>query len=388
MQLTSVQDADGKKTFLYYENPTFSNYITKVVDPFNRTSILQYDSVGYLTNIVDVAGLASSFVYDIGVRRSWITNMTTPYGLTSFRYGGVDAETPFFVDTGNQVNRFVEITLPNGGKQLYLYRHDCNGFLPETYSSVPSTSPLTNTLDNVDQNYRDSFHWNSLQYSGLSSTYLLSGDVSDLSTADYRLGRLRHWLSDTTDNPSYSLSLERAPSPDGTAEGQMTWYDYDGKTNGYNYVGTIGLPSLVALVLPDTTTRFSHYTRGTHSQPTEEISTYTRTDGSVGLRTNVFIFAQNGIDLLRHVGPQGEQVVSNYFNNSYHQPDKSYDALNQETLYTYNTNRQLTSFHGPSGLTTTNIYFANGNATNRLDQTIDLEIGRTNSYTYYHYCPV
>ena len=54
-------------------------------------------------------------------------------------------------------------------------------------------------------------------------------------------------------------------------------------------------------------------------------------------------------------GPNGEQVVSNYLasGNIYHQPDASYDALNQETRFTYDANRLLTSVHRPSGLTTT-----------------------------------
>src|SRR5207249_2139564 len=103
---------------------------------------------------------------------------------------------------------------------------------------------------------------------------------------------------------------------------------------------------------------FSHYVRGGHSQVTQDISTYAASSGSVALRTNTFAYAVNSIDLLQQVGPLGEQVISNYFStgNTFHQPDASYDALNQATVYTYNANRQVSSRKTPAGLTTTNIY--------------------------------
>src|ERR1043165_5810295 len=37
----------------------------------------------------------------------------------------------------------------------------------------------------------------------------------------------------------------------------------------------------------------------------------------------------------------------------------------------------------PGGLTTTNVYSTSGDDAGRLQKTIDLEINRTNSYTYY-----
>jgi len=385
LRLTSITDADGKTSSLYYENAAFPNRITKVVDPFSRTNLLAYDDLGYLTNTTDVAGLSTSFKYDAGNHRGWITNMNTPYGATAFRYGGVDADSDGYVNSGNFVNRFVEITLPTGGKHLYVFRLDCTAFMPQTYSPVPTTAPLPNTLDNVDQYYRNSFHWNPLQYAALSSAYLQSGDPNNLTSADYMLGALRHWLMDpNTFKPVPVLSLERAPSPDGSTPGLLTWYDYDGKSAGNNYIGGSALHSLEARVLPDGTTSFQHLWRNSFGAVTNLIATYTAPSGSVALRTNLIIFAANGIDLLQTIGPNQEQVVSNYFaaGNVYHQPDASYDALNQQTLYTYSANRLLTSIQRPSGLTTTNLYFTSGTAVNRLQTTIDLEISRTNAFTH------
>jgi RHS repeat-associated protein len=382
VKLLSVADADGNTNQLYYENGSFPYQITKVVSPDSRTNLLVYDDQGYLTNTTDCIGISCQFQYDTGTRRAWITNMVTPYGATGFAYGGVDVNTNSFESSGNVVNRYVTVTLPTGGRELYLFRQDCSGFMSSTYATVPDTTPLANTLDNVDQNARNSFHWSPLQYASLTTN-----DPNSLSSADYAIGQLRHWLIDpATGLASATLSLERAPSPDGSTGGALTWYDYDGKdTNALNYLGTNALPSLIALVLPDGSTRYTHFGRNTHSAITQSIATYSKTDGTVGQRTNNLYYAANDIDLVQQVGPLGEQVVSNYFTgvNTIHQPDATYDALVQETVFKYNAYGQVTYIHRPTGLTTTNLYGAAGNALNRLTNTVDLEISRTNSYAYY-----
>jgi hypothetical protein len=309
----------------------------------------------------DVAGLTSSFTYDAG-NPGWITNLTTGYGSTGFSYGGTDVNNKDFNTTGNVVNRWVQVVLPTSGTHLYLFRQDCSGFMSSTYSSIPSTSPLANTLDNVDQENRNSFHWNPLQYVALSTT-----DPTSLSTTDYSLGRLNHWLIDSFSvDASCTLSLTRDPSPDKVAGGQLTWYDYDGKTAGNNYTGTNGLPSFVALVLPDGTSRYTHFSRNPQSKVTQAIDTHSKTDGSVGVRTNGYSFASNNIDLQQQIGPNGEQVVSNYFSagNVYHQPDAIYDALNQQTLYTYNANRQIEL---RIGVRTKFFYFCDRDSLSKLD---------------------
>jgi len=87
--------------------------------------------------------------------------------------------------------------------------------------------------------------------------------------------------------------------------------------------------------------------------------------------------APNDIDGIATTNALGVQIATNTY-NAYHQILTNYDALNQLTVYTYNANHLVTSITTPSGLTTTNIYGAD----NRVQITIDLRIGRTNSYTY------
>lgn len=382
-ELTSVTDNDGRSTHFYYENANFPNQVTKLVDPFLRTNVLTYNEMGYLTNIVDVGGLSSSFQYDSALWQGYapsLTNITTPYGTTAFSFGGVDSGSLYVSSGSNSVNRFAQAILPTGGADLYEYRMDCSAFVSSTNSSVPSTSPLANTMDNVDQQHRNSFHWTPLQTEALSTN-----NPMFLSTTDYALGRLRHFLIDSNvADVSCTFSLERAPSPDKVTTGQFTWYDHSGKINGNNNIGTNDMPSFVAFVLPDGTTRYTHYNRNPHNNTTQTIATYSKTDGSVGLRTNAYYFAANNIDLQQQVGANNEQVVSNYFSsgNVYHQPDASYDALNQQTAYLYNATRQVAQISRPSGLTTTNAYFSSGTYSNWLSTTIDVEISKTNSYTY------
>jgi RHS repeat-associated protein len=381
-RLVSVTDPDGKTTSLYYQNATYTNRITTVVDPYARTNLLKYDNNGYLTNSIDVAGLQTSFSYDVG-NPGWITNMTTPYGTTTFSYGGVDNKKPDFYTGGGAINRWLLVTLPNGSHHLFLYRHDCSAFMSSTYPSVPSTSPFSNTIDNIDQQSRNSFYWGPMQYSHLSTT-----DPTHFVSSDYAIGHLYHWLANAlSPDPSDTLSLERLPSPDGSTSGQSIWYDYFSKSSGNNYIGTNAAPSFVALVLPDGTSQYNRYTRNAHAAITQHVSTYSKTDGTVGQRTNTFYFGSNNIDLLQQVGPNNEQVVSNYFaaGNTSHLPDASYNALNEQTLFTYNANKQRTSVTSPTLLITTNVYFSSGAAINRLQYSYAFNGSQyfgSNAFTY------
>src|ERR1019366_3046383 len=84
-------------------NSDYSNQVTRVVDPFGRVATFQYAKVeryvsgycdggscdfGYynydLTNMTDVAGMSSQFVYDSSGQV--VNQLTTPYGTTSFTW--------------------------------------------------------------------------------------------------------------------------------------------------------------------------------------------------------------------------------------------------------------------------------------------------------------
>jgi RHS repeat-associated protein len=374
IRLQTVVDGDGLTNSIYYvsSNDFSTNLISQVVDPFGRTNSLAYDSRGHLTNITDVARLSTAFTYD---SNDLITNMTTPYGPTSFALTD---------STGTNVppnGRSVLVTEPDSGQQLFLYQDSAPG-LTNSYatSAVPATTNFSNTFENAQLNVRNTFHWGRLQYAHVTNS------IANLSGTDFRIARMQHWLMSSTANVGQTLSLTREPSADNGAavEGQKTWYDYAGKTNNA-YEGTQTLPLFAAQVLPDGSTRFTRTDRNTLGLVTTNVSTYGA--GST-LRTNIFTYATNNIDLLTVTNAIGVQTASNAY-NSYHQVLTNYNALGEMTVFNYNAKQQLASTTLPTGLVTTNIYFTSGSSSNHLNQTIDYAViggatnyYRTNSYTW------
>ena len=83
-------------------------------------------------------------------------------------------------------------------------------------------------------------------------------------------------------------------------------------------------------------------------------------NGSTTLyRTNSFGYADNGIDLLTLTNAFGIRVSSNYF-NAYHQVLNNYDAKNQMTSYSYDSNHRLATTQTPAGLLSTLTYGGTG----------------------------
>jgi RHS repeat-associated protein len=374
VQLRFVIDGDGRTNTISYVTGSSSNLISQVVDAFNRTNSYRYDSNGRLTNIVDVGGLSTSFKYD---GNNWITNMVTPYGTTTFAFTDSAVTTnPITIPNG----RSVLVTEPDGGQHLYLFTNNAAG-VASSYSSgqVPATSSFSNSFDNTELNLRNSFHWGPRQYANLSTTNMWA-----FTASDYKLARMKHWLKSDRTSIEETVSLEREPSPDttGATAGQMTWYDYAGKTNNA-YPGTQSDPMFIAKVLPDGSTSFVRYERNSLGGATNEISTYSA-GGSVLLRTNAFVYSADGIDLLQKYDAQGRGVFSAVYTN--HQPLTVTDVIGI-TQFSYNVSWQVTSVTRPSGLQTTSVYFGSGSYAGWLATNIDVDTisgvaQRTNSYTY------
>ncbi|HTX21666.1 MAG TPA: RHS repeat-associated core domain-containing protein, partial [Candidatus Aquilonibacter sp.] len=409
--LQYVIDGDGKtNTFTYtniiaYENEgcgpseeTNSCYVSQITDPYGRTVKFNYPGNGTiltnyngymgLTNIVDPTGISSSFYYTNGA----VIQLTTPYGNTAFYYWND------WYEGGN--SEMMLVTEPNGSHQMFLYAGDEYGYnnylsaIPTVYtdpSYVPTNPPVDNsqggnTLDNPDWNNPDandymrwanSFYWGRQQFANLSSTFLAtsnSWDPTALTVNDYALPRLRHWLQTPDQAQGNSLSMERDPSPDGATPGEMTWYDYPGKSDFY-IQGTLDTPTLKIKVLPDGTEQYEIYQLDQWGHPTNVISTYS-VNGTILLRTNSYIYSTNGIDLLASIGPDGVTDAS-YAYDTNHQVLFMTNALGEVTCYTYNTYEQPTSIIQPNGLVTTNIYGSDG----FLAQQIVIGYS-TNSYTY------
>jgi RHS repeat-associated protein len=397
-KLLSVSDADGRATTLTYSGSSL--LVTNVSDPFSRSIALKFDANQRLTNLIDVAGLNSFFAYSPvvsgngAVTNTWMTQLVTVYGTTAFSH--YDYLGNGSLQQSNYVSRAITITDPDGKKQIYLYRDTASQLnytnsttlIPSSlpFSQVPDTTPYSNTIYNSLIQNQNSFHWGRQQYVNLSSAFTnSSSDFNQLTLADYLKARLRHWLCDGTGYVGEALSVERDPSVDGTAVGQTTWYDYEGKNStNLNVKGTELAPLFIARVLPNSQSQYQRFERNTLGNVTAGVSTYSN-GGSVGQRTNTLVYASNNIDVLMQTNALGVLVSSNLFNGS-HQIATNYNANAEKTVYQFDSSHRLTSVTFPTGLVRNYNYYT-GSGTN-LDnlgfpQSIS-DVGfRTNAFLAY-----
>jgi RHS repeat-associated protein len=366
--------------------------VTGVQDPFGRNAWLQYNSSGVLTNIVDAIGLFSAFSYD---SNGWVTNLTTPYGTTTFEhFVNTDAPTNEF-NNANPYHfiRAVRIKDPSGGTNVYMLRQDSSRVYtnstnfeyfspPFDYYNEPSWATPDQALGfEILATYRDSFFWGPRQAASLPV------DLTTISATQLYQARMRHWLHNTDSYfISQTLGMQLEPSSDGgQTMGQSVWYAYYG-ANGM-FSGTNSIPALIGLMLPDQTPSYTWYRSDIWGHPTNIVQTYSTVFGETPFgeipttRTNQYIYDANGIDLVRIVGPEGE-TIAGYHYDANHQVTFVTNAVGDLTTFMYDSQGRLTSSRTAAGLTTTNIYFPSGAYTNWVQTAIDLEISRTNSWTY------
>src|SRR5262249_33559288 len=209
----------------------YSNLISQVNGPYGLTSVLTYTN-GQLIKIKDVVNLESQMQYNSS---NWLSKLSTPYGTNAFDY---------YSTNGSTALRVTELGVR---KHLFLEGATSTNILPTAPTESISLSNtvvahgLAQTFDATNFDLRNTVYWGPRQYANLSAGIITSldggsFDPSSLSTNDYKKGRLRHWLKNrVSSNPTpliaNVLSLERSPSPnsDGSTEGLLTWYDYEGK---------------------------------------------------------------------------------------------------------------------------------------------------------------
>ncbi|HEY5044081.1 MAG TPA: cysteine peptidase family C39 domain-containing protein, partial [Verrucomicrobiae bacterium] len=311
--LNSVVDYDGGTNWLYYTEISGVPYFSAMTNAYGQSIHLKYDGNGNLTNLVDAIGMTSGIAYDTN---SLPTSLTTPYGTTAFSLedNGISYYGGTLGNAGGDANQLIDrsalVIDPTDATNLYMYRYDSAlVWSSSTFANAPTNTPL-GTLDigNADTNtdnglnavyFRDSYHWNPHQYAALSTA-----NMTNFTAGDYLLARTRHWLQDSNDQyVTGYLSVERDPSPDGTTEGLKTFYDYQGKTLTYRE-GTNPLPSVIAWCLPGGESHYEHKIYDYFGNVTNDITTYTKTDGSLGTRTNQFIYADNACTNIS-IGVQG-----------------------------------------------------------------------------------
>jgi RHS repeat-associated protein len=380
--LQRIIDVDlGTNTVEYYTN-TYE--VASITSATGQVAEFEYDSDvygnRYLVSITDAVGIQSEFGYDYN---GYASSITTPYGTTSFEF--TDLNDPW----AYELERRVTITHPDTSKECYMWFTSWYAATNSYPSSKVPSGTRIGTLENTYLNHRNSWYWNRQQYANLSTAFRTSGSYADLTEADKKKGRWRHWLQrfwwDAAHYEVAGLSLERDPSPssDASVEGQITWYDYADKYSGDpSFTGPQLLPSEIARVMPDGSTWYEYHERNKYGHTTNMIEKW-ELAGTAYFRTNRYVYATNDIDLLEHwkTHEGGEHRVVGYSYNSNHQPLTMTNALGEVTTYTYSGNK-LNTLLTPSGLLSTYTYNGTSGLLEKVVDSISGSPVRTNSYTW------
>jgi RHS repeat-associated protein len=319
LRLTSFIDATGRSTTFSYGLSGQPLLLTAITDPFRRSAALAYDSMGRLSSITDVLGLTSSFTYDAS---SLVKSKTTPYGTTSFAYGGADAQ------------RFIQATDPLGHTERVEYLQAAPGV---PFSDPPNTVPQGILAPfNCFIYGRNTFYWDKHAY--------------QVAPGNYTMARIKHWTHLVTNNNLASEPVESIKYPLET----RIWFNYPdqeiGGGLGTAVSGTLDKPTNIGRVLDDGTTQLTQLQYNSAGNPTSFID-------PMGRQT-LFSYAANQIDLLtaRQKTASGFSTLGQFTYNSQHLPLTYTDAAGQTTSYRYNTAGQLVQMTDPLGETTTYEY--------------------------------
>ena len=325
-RISYVNDALGQTTTLYYDMVGDANQykITRVEDPFGRTAYFEYDTLGRLTKITDIIGISSAFEYD-PVYYGYIKRMTTPYGTSTFDFGGDPSG-----------NRWLTMTDPNGDTEKVIYQD--NGYAGSELEAPPG-------VDNTWLQYRNTFYFD-------KKAYQMSNNGNNLAYAT-----IYHWLHDT-DNGAYLASgiLESIKPP---LESRI-WFLYPGQWYPRMSEGiTLRRPSVITRVVDDpvTTTNYQTYHYGYNSQGL--VTNFTDPLG----RQITLDYYPNGIDLqkVRQTTGANNEVLAEFGDyNSQHLPSTYTNAARQTYTLGWNSYGQLTNVLNPKNEITCLNYDSNG----------------------------
>lgn len=316
-RLSSLTDTDGKTTFLDYATFFGETRLWKIRTPDNQAAIFNYlltpgDNV-LLASITDATGLVSQFTYpdpqhpNFPYAEGVPHSITTPYGTTSFDYA-----------TGQLGwDDFVLITDAAGGRRAYALLQDAYGAgkpppdftpgqLPVNPPDPNTGEPGTSTIDTTSRGWNMSFYWGPR-----ALDVLLNGpnpNPDNWGWTEMKQARITGWLHDPDwfDHVTDMANYVQDPSPDGTAEGQVTFFDYPGKPSP-EYPGTSRWPSVTARRLPNGETHWSYTPHNAQGRILQRKETYTQTNSTLGVRVlATYTYAANGVDLLEERDGAGQ----------------------------------------------------------------------------------
>lgn len=381
--LETVTDADANVTTITRQDNVGADLHTEytITDPSGKYAVLAIEAgTTDLVKITDSAGIVSTMAY-FGYNGP--SSLTTPYGTTYF--------TPDY--QGYTFDRSMIVTLPTGGKHVWvLIDSATSGQIAYTNfnsSQLPTNTPFATVsypsgyMDVNNRRDRNTIYWNPSQFASCSTT-----NLTDLVWNDLKKGRIRHWLwkVENTYNHVDTLAYEQLPSAESgsnVAEGQVIFYDHDGKSYSSPEIrGTQVKPAVIATVMPDGSTVWKWTKRNGWGKGTEVIEKWVQNSTDT-FRTNTFSYSTDGIDLVEHrFKATGIDKLIEGYGYSDHLPTSKTNALNEVTSWTYNTSKQLLTFKNPAGMVSSNTYGGDG----YISKTVVFEDGigpvSTNQYTW------
>jgi YD repeat-containing protein len=175
-----------------------------------------------------------------------------------------------------------------------------------------------------------------------------------------------NYYDHVTDMPDYI----QEPSPDGATQGQVTFFDYPGKSSP-QYPGTSRWPSVTARRLPNGETQWSYTPHNAQGRILLRKETYTQSTGTVGVRTVAsYTYDANGYDLLEERDGAGKlRKTFTWDANHRLMTKREYFGPGPtdyyETSFTYNPTYGLPATRtDPAGLVTTWTYTPAGGGAN------------------------
>jgi len=317
LRLTNIVDAIGQGTVFGYTNSNYPFAITSVQDPFGRTAYFSYNGSGLLSAITDVLGIISQYLYD---GTGLVTNLTTPYGTTTFAGGTTNGTT------------WLQATDPIGGTELAMA--PINPIFSAPSEPIPTNMPVAPF--NGFLNYRNTYFWGKRAF--------------DLGAGNPAAATIYHFLH-APDISTESSVLESVKSP---LENRV-WFSYQGQPQG-NVLGaqSISRPIAVGRVLDDGSSQTSYYQYNSAGNITN------RTD-PIG-RSFTYVYATNNVDLVQvfMTSHSNSELQTAITYSPQHRPLTVTDAAGQTTTNTYNARGQILSTTDPLGETTTFTYNSNG----------------------------
>lgn len=352
-RVESITDPLGQVTHFFYElpdpgipptsdpanspviaNSDYSNQVTRVVDPFGRVATFQYAKVeryvsgycdggscdfGYynydLTNITDVAGMSSQFVYDSSGQV--VNQLTTPYGTTSFTWSSPYA--------GSYA---LNITDPEGDTERVEF-----GVYPPGDPLWQLPLGMRTASETLGPTVA---HWGKKAYAQAYSP----GSTNGATLYSFQ-------LNETLYSAGRALECVKAPLEN------RVWFNYAGQ--GDPTVPGIGdQPTRIGRVLDDGTTQLWQMERDAWGNVIRSVD-------PLG-RTFAYIYSANFLDLLEVRQTQGthNELLMQAQYDEHHHLNALTDAAGQTTRYTYNPRGQITRVVNALGQATDLTYDANG----------------------------